>query len=146
MKHHATIQTVRERYNSRREKILKKLLRISSRRLMYRSSVLWTAAWCFISLEKVWRVLEHNFDPLWMVPFYLPKLLKNKSFLSGWYFCIINCSCHRCKKWSKHIHLVMYLYTLEYGRISGSAALIRPDFAFWRISGQKPSIYFTFSS
>ena len=36
MKHHATVQTVRERYNSRREKILKKLLRISSRRLLYR--------------------------------------------------------------------------------------------------------------
>ena len=29
MKHHATVQTVRERYNSRREKILKNLLRIS---------------------------------------------------------------------------------------------------------------------
>ena len=29
MKHHAAVQTVRDRYNSRREKILKKLLWIS---------------------------------------------------------------------------------------------------------------------
>ena len=50
MKHHATVQTVRERYNSRREKNLKKLLRISSRRLMYRPRALWTAAWCFICI------------------------------------------------------------------------------------------------
>ena len=28
MKHYATVQTVRERYNNRREKILKKLFRI----------------------------------------------------------------------------------------------------------------------
>ena len=48
MKHHATVQTVRERYNSRREKVLKKLLRISSRRLMNHSRALWTVAWCFI--------------------------------------------------------------------------------------------------
>ena len=40
MKHHATLQTMRERYNSRREKIVKKilkaLLQVFSRRLMYR--------------------------------------------------------------------------------------------------------------
>ena len=47
MKHHAPVQTVRERYYSRREKILRKLLRISSRQLMYRSRTLWAAAWCF---------------------------------------------------------------------------------------------------
>ena len=37
MKHHATVQTVRDRYNNRREKIFKKLVRILSRRLLYRS-------------------------------------------------------------------------------------------------------------
>ena len=40
MKHHVAVQSARERYISRREKIRKKLLRISSRRLMYRSRAL----------------------------------------------------------------------------------------------------------
>ena len=41
MKHHAAVQSAREQYISHHEKILKKLIRISSRRgLKYRSRVL----------------------------------------------------------------------------------------------------------
>ena len=53
MKHHAPVQTVRERYNSRREKILNNILRIFSRRLLHRSRSIWTVAWCFIYVSSL---------------------------------------------------------------------------------------------
>ena len=51
MKHHATVQHVRERYISRREKFLNNFLRIFSRRLLYRLRTVWTVAWCFILMN-----------------------------------------------------------------------------------------------
>ena len=72
----------------RREKILKKLLRISSRRLLYHSRALWTVAWCFIFVHHHPAISCNGLACI--IPYLLAPALRVRNIP-------ISCNKHGCK-------------------------------------------------
>ena len=74
MKHHAAVQSARERYISRREEILSNFLRIFSRRLMYRSRALnrGVMLYMYVYTYLIWY-LESRMQIFLLIPFCLGR-------------------------------------------------------------------------